>query len=69
MSLYWCKRCENQTEEGYINAVCLRCKWEYVGQAAFDRKPDYFKDNGNVEYETPEEYFGGLEGVVGVEII
>lgn len=69
MSLSWCKRCENQAEEGYINTTCLQCKWEYVGQETFDKKSDYFRDNGNVEYETPEEYFGDSTELVGVEII
>ena len=55
MSLPWCKRCENQAEEGYINTTCLQCKWEYVGQETFDKKSDYFRDNGNVECETPED--------------
>lgn len=69
MSMYWCERCENKSKEGYINTVCLQCKWEYVGSEAFDIKTDCFKDNGNIKYETPEEHFGGLTELAGVKII
>ena len=69
MSLPWCESCENKSKKGYINTVCLKCKYQYVGQDCFERKKDCFKDNGNIALQTPNEYFGDALEWIGVEII
>ena len=46
MAVYRCGKCKNKcAEQGKINLVCLRCKWQYEGQSAFDRKEDLFDEN------------------------
>lgn len=67
--LTWCKRCENKASKGFINTLCLACKWQYVGQECFDRKSDYFKDCGYETLKTPSEYFGDSIEYIGVELI
>lgn len=62
MALDWCKKCENKsTEKGKMNTRCLACKWQYIGQEAFERKLDLFKEDRNdTLHETPYEYWKGI---------
>lgn len=71
MSLPWCEKCkQKQSKPGYINTQCLACKWQYVGQEAFDRKADLFTDNpDDAEHKAPHEFFGKSIEYAGVEVI
>ena len=68
MILEWCKDCKNNASKGYINTKCLACKWEYVGQEAFDYKSDLFEGKNILAVRT-ERFFGNALELVVCEII
>lgn len=65
--LDWCANCKNRVEKG-IKLSCLACKWQYVGQEAFNRKENLFKPD-NEKGETLDEYFNGRAELIGCEVL
>lgn len=66
--MYWCENCKKKASEGYINTDCLACKWQYVGQEAFNRKSDLFEGK-DVDAVHPAKTLGDLTEWAGCEII
>ena len=66
--MYWCENCKKKASKGYINTDCLACKWQYVGQEAFDRKSDLFEGKG-VDSVNPAKTLGNLTEWAGCVII
>ena len=60
-----CRDCKNKRDNGYISTVCLACKWQYIGQEAFDRKPDMFVPKSN-DSQSQHEILGGVEDIIGI---
>ena len=71
MALKWCQKCKKKSKEkDEINLRCLGCKWEYVGQSAFERKEDLFiEDENDNENLTPYEYWKDFKEIMLVDEI
>ncbi len=62
--MYWCENCKKKASKGYINTDCLACKWQYVGQEAFDRKSDLFEEwqyVGQEAFDRKSDLFEGKD--------
>lgn len=66
--MYWCENCKKKASKGYINTDCLACKWQYVGQEAFDRKSDLFEGK-DVDSVNSAKTLGNLTEWAGCVII
>lgn len=67
--LEWCKNCQNlNPDPDRFNLICLQCKWQYVGQEAFDLKKDLFEPMDNNDM-SPTKYFGSALEWIGCEIL